>query len=260
MKKWEVSLCILLGFCAALGLKFYYGNASSDALLWILAPTAWWTKILGGPAFLYEPGVGYVNHEIRFIIAPSCAGVRFMMLSLLMLIATFVPRMKSRWHGFTWTALCFPGAWVATGFVNGVRMVLSIYLPELFQGLGLMGGWLSWERLHTMIGTSVYFASLLVLYRIGERISGFLGAEKLPSWGRNGVPALCYSLMVLGIPFFRRVIERDYTGFGPYAAKVLGVCLGILCLTRLGKVVRESKNLRSRIVKGKRGCKREAEL
>ena len=234
MKKREVFGCILFGLLTALGLRCFYGNAGSDALLWILAPTAWWTQILGGPAFLYEPGVGYVNHEIRDIIAPSCAGVRFLTLSLAMLIVIFVPSQKSRRQGYAWTILSIPGAWLFTGIVNGLRMVLSIYLPKLFQGLGLMDGWLTWERLHTIIGTSVYFTALLILYQVGAWISRRMGGRECSRLGGAGVPALWYFLVVLGIPFVRRALAGNYQGFGAYAGVILTVCLSILCLTRIG--------------------------
>ena len=63
-----------------LALKLYGDRAGSEELLWILKPTAWWTSILSGCSFTYQQGAGYVNHSLRFLIAPACAGLRFWMI------------------------------------------------------------------------------------------------------------------------------------------------------------------------------------
>ena len=38
----------LAGFLLILGLKYFYSNACADELKWILTPTAWWVRTLGG--------------------------------------------------------------------------------------------------------------------------------------------------------------------------------------------------------------------
>ena len=76
----------LLGLLMVISLKLYSDQAGSDELIWILRPTAWWTSTLSGFPFTYQQGVGYINHSLRFIIAPACAGLRFLMIACLMLI------------------------------------------------------------------------------------------------------------------------------------------------------------------------------
>ena len=61
----------------AFGLKYHYSKAGSDALVWILTPTATLVEQISGIPFEYETGTGFVNSVHRIIIAPSCAGVYF---------------------------------------------------------------------------------------------------------------------------------------------------------------------------------------
>ncbi len=253
MKKQELALCLFLGFGTALIIKACCGNAGSDQLLWILAPTAWWARILGGLAFTYEPGVGYVNHAVQFIIAPSCAGVRFLTISLMMLTGSFMFRMGSLKQGLTWFAQSLGVAWLYTCLVNGIRMVLSIKLPPVLEAAGMGGTWLTWERLHTIIGTGVYFTALLLLYRLGERLAektmqrkqtgetiqavarageglqetGWRHSRLQPGSGKPGLwkPVLWYILPVLAIPLLNRIFRQDYKGFAEYFQLVGGACL-----------------------------------
>ena len=83
------------GFVVLSCLKLFYSRAGSDELRWILAPTARWAGSLGGIPFAYEAQRGYVNHELRFIIAASCSGVQFMLVSMAALIYGCIHRMKT---------------------------------------------------------------------------------------------------------------------------------------------------------------------
>ena len=82
----------LLSLLALLCLKLFYSRAGADNLTWILTPTTGWVSILSGIPFTYAPGEGYVNHSLRFIIAPSCCGIRFLGITAAMLIFSFLHR------------------------------------------------------------------------------------------------------------------------------------------------------------------------
>lgn len=86
----------LTGLLFILGIKLFYSKASVPDLKWILAPTSLWVRILSGIPFDYEPGSGYVSHSFRFIIAPSCSGVQFMLIAAATLLYSFVHRMPTR--------------------------------------------------------------------------------------------------------------------------------------------------------------------
>ncbi len=51
----------LLALLLILGMKYGYGKADSEELLWILAPTCWWVRFLSGIPFQWIPDVGYVS-------------------------------------------------------------------------------------------------------------------------------------------------------------------------------------------------------
>lgn len=250
---------------AAIALRIYYGGADSDGLLWILAPVAWWVRILSGTAYEYLPGVGYVNHAFQFVIAPSCSGVRFLIIVMLMSVFSFTHRMETAGKRTAWFLGSAAGAYLYTIFVNGIRIVLSIQVPRLLQQADIGAEWLTQKQLHTVIGTAVYFISLLILYRTAEYLSlkmaenGEAGRNMDPEKkegirpaGRKQVfflpPVLWYSSAVLGIPFLNRAWNHNWEGFTEYVCVVTGVCLPVLLLTWfLKKVVSEHSEKLQRI-------------
>ena len=85
----------LVGTAVIIIIKVFYGHAAASRLTWILTPTAWWVRTLSRIPFEYDPIAGYVNYPLRFIIAPSCSGVQFMMIVIAMLIFSYVHRMDT---------------------------------------------------------------------------------------------------------------------------------------------------------------------
>ena len=211
---------------------YFCRTSDSDALTWMLTPTAWWVSILGGIPFEYLPHQGYVNHLWQFVIAPSCAGCRFMLITFLMLVFSFGKNESARgpekqwaWFGFS---LVF--AYVSTILVNGIRIVASIYLPVVLERKQLMVGWLTPDRLHTLIGTVTYFISLCVIYLLALSI-----CQRHTIQHRNlTVPAFWYLLVVLALPFVKRVYHHDLAGFGTYAAVIGGVCGSVCVIMAVG--------------------------
>lgn len=266
---------IFITAAAAVALIMYYFCRvnDSDALKWILTPTAWWVSILGGIPLEYLPHQGYVNHLWQFVIAPSCAGCRFMLITFLMMV--FLPgrekdaetkrhniREKRIWFGCSMLV-----AYVFTIFVNGIRIVASIYLPALLERKQLMGGWLTPDRLHTLIGTVTYFISLCVMYpavlSVHDRIAGGFKGRRMMAWqeskqddartvvdsavrtvrsGRLLVPAFWYLLFVLALPFVKRIYHHDLAGFGSYAAVIAGVCGSVCVVMAVGEWIRSSNS------------------
>lgn len=167
-----------MGFAAILGIKYYYSNAGCGDLQWILAPTAWWAGFLGGIPFVYQSNAGYVSHSYEFIIAPSCSGVQFMMVTMATLLFSFAHRMRTRKRALLWVALSLGGSYLLTVFVNGIRIVLSIYLPLLLKPERNME-WLTPARLHTTIGIAVYFTFLSAAYQGADCISSKINGNPL---------------------------------------------------------------------------------
>lgn len=160
-----------------LAVKVFYRAADSDSLLWILAPTTWWVRILSGIPFAYSAQVGYVSHAYRFIIAVMfrravfAAGVCHA--GIFLHAYGGICEEKYCWMGFS---AIF--AYASTVFVNGIRITVSIYLPLVLADAGVMSGWLNAQRLHTIIGTFVYFSMLFVVYAIAGKICKRLFACK----------------------------------------------------------------------------------
>lgn len=249
----------LVGALVILGIKYYYSQADCDSLLWILAPTTHWVELLSGIPFTYVSGTGYVNHSLRLWIAPSCSGVRFMIITISMLIFSFVhivaspkksPDLKTSLRvirGLGWIAASIAFSWLFTVFVNGLRIITAIYLPLYLDRAGLMKGSLTADRLHTMIGVVVYFIALLTLYRLAayfiQRRSGSTeqtantnqspesyNKQFLPMFARKCIsPVFWYFFMTVGLPFLNRAYLNGTAEFMEYAV-LITCCLALILL------------------------------
>lgn len=234
----------LLTVLAYLAMRYLNRITDSDALLWILAPTTRWAGILGGIPFEYLPHAGYVNHDYRFLIAPSCSGIRFMSIVFLMLIFSFVHRIPSARLKCLWFGTSAVFAYLSTIFVNGIRIVTAIYLPIPLERAGLLNGWLNPDRLHTLIGIVIYFSSLCAIYPIALSLCnhpllkasasqmGELPDQPAPKF-RLLVPAFWYLLAVLILPFAGRIFHGNWEHFASYAVLTMGACLILLAVFSL---------------------------
>lgn len=263
----ENCIFYLVGILIVLGIKFYYSQADCDSLLWILAPTTHWVELLSGIPFTYISGTGYVNHSLRLLIAPTCSGVRFMVTAIATLVFSFVHSVASLQEsavakpsrrilrGFGWIGASIVFSWLFTVFVNGLRIITAIYLPIYLDSAGLMGGALTPDRLHTMIGIVVYFVALLTLYRLAgcllprlsctveqSRKSGLTEQPQNTNSSPNAYreqfwpvfirkcmpPIFWYFFMTLGLPILSRSYLNGLAEFTEYAVLIACCCTLIL--------------------------------
>lgn len=231
------------GFVVLLCLKLFYSRAGSDELRWILAPTARWAGSLGGLSFAYEAQQGYINHEMRFIIASSCSGVQFMLVCMAALIYGCIHRMKTGKKKAVWLVGSVIFSYLLTVFVNGIRIVLAIYLPLRLEAVLTGGGWLTAQRLHTLIGIVVYFIALLVVYQAADVTAGIVEGEARYQHRRFkwAVPVFWYFSIVLGIPFLNGAWGKNRDGFAEYAVLVTIVTVGIILLLWLASAARNGR-------------------
>lgn len=252
-------------------IRLFYRDGSAQALKWLLAPTGQVVKLISRLPFYWEPGVGYVNHDLHFIIAPSCSGLTFLTIVSAMLIFSFLHRIPDRdtdkglWSmeikSGLWVVLSMVTAYACTILANSVRILLAIFLPIWGERYGLLPEGLTGETLHTMIGTATYFGSLLLLYGMGNFgfVSLFYGdrKRKLQKKEHPGnkkgsgilacrlIPLFWYLSAVLGIPFVLSVLHRDLGSFMSYGFPVLLVCAGV-CILSLSRTalnqVRQKKS------------------
>jgi exosortase K len=236
----ENALFYVIGLLIAFGLKYFYHNAGSDDLNWILVPTARVVEYLSGIHFERELYIGLVNHAYRFIIVPSCAGVNFLTITFSTIFFSFVHRLKGMGRKSLWLGISAGFAYLLTLVANALRIIAAIYLYRA----DIYGGWVTMERIHRIEGVFIYFFFLLVAYLTVERV--FQGvALKTPGERRSPapegkefmhiirrclVPFFWYSLIGLGIPLVRMTYRQDVATFTEHFSSVTLVCLCILLL------------------------------
>lgn len=147
-------------------LKRHYSTADAEALQWILAPTAWFVETVVRAPFVFEHQAGYVNTDLRFAIAPSCAGVNFMIIAICTAALGFVTQMRSLRAKLALLFASVVVAYVATLGVNTARIVIALLLQA--HPVSIAG--LSSGQIHHAEGIIVYFASLCALYLFADRL------------------------------------------------------------------------------------------
>ena len=218
---------------AVLVLNALYRSGDSSLLTWILAPTSRWAGILSGLSFEPLPGKGYVNEAIRFLITPSCSGVRFLQIVILMLVFSHTHHIRGGAGRLLWLPFCFGFSYLSTVLVNGGRIALAIYLPEWMERAGIRVPGLTPDRLHMLIGTVVYFSFLLLLQPAAAALTDrfFVDPQAFRSDRRILstliMPVFWYFLAVLAVPFAKRLITGDMEGFARYAIPIVLTCLVI---------------------------------
>ncbi len=215
----------LTGFLLLLGMKYFYSRTNVNSLTWLLAPTAWWVQALSDIPFHFVPYEGYVNHTYQFVIARSCSGMQFMIITIATLLFPFVPQMDTERKKIRWTISILPASYMLTILVNIIRILLSIYLPVIMQK-SLSGSFLTPARLHTLIGTFVYFTSLFLIYHLAGLFSRQSFLKILP-------PVFFYLALVLGVPLLNRSWQNGEKQFAEYALLVVCVCLIVIFLYRI---------------------------
>ena len=158
-----------------------------------------------------------------------------MLITFTMMVFSFTRLMDSARKKVCWAGFSAVFSYISTIFVNGIRITVSIYLPLVLMDKNLMPGWLTAEKLHTIIGTSVYFSMLFAIYYLaGKFFSRFFGQTgSTKPQGQTVyfiVPVFWYFVMVLGIPFAGRLYRNDWTGFWQYTVLVISICSCVMLL------------------------------
>lgn len=147
----------------ALLLKYHYSTAGAHELQWMLWPLAWLTQTLSGLDFIRADTGDWINLDNNVAIVKSCAGVNFMILSLLVYARRMQPRVSAA--GTTGrllpltagcVILCLAAAWGAALLVNTLRIIAAIYLYQ--QEIAFAN--FSMEQIHRVAGVLIYFPAL----------------------------------------------------------------------------------------------------
>lgn len=212
---------LLVALGAALALKRFYGTASAAELRFLLAPTTALVELAGGHRFEWTPR-GYVSAELRFVVAPACAGVNFLVAAFAGLVLGFVRPARSARQNVAVLLASAAAAYVTAVVANAVRLLIAI--PLWTRGVSL--GWLTGPRLHELAGVTVFLGMLLLLHAAARRVAA------APAHGL--LPLLPYAGVVLGVPLLRGAGRRPefWAHAGVVAAGLLVAILAVLALRR----------------------------
>jgi len=228
-----------LALLVAYGLKYQYSHAGSDDLIWVLRPTAFLVERISGIPFEKELNTGFVNYDHQVIIAPSCAGVNFMIILFCLSAFYGLSRMKGLISMKIWIGISLVVAYAYTLLVNTIRIIISIYTYETgrFQSL------LTAEGLHRVEGILIYFVCLYLFYVLLEKAMGLIKYRgfkekaidmKIMSFKKTltaGLtPIFWYCSVSLGIPILNRAYLGGSSEFIKHSVIVLALCLLVYVL------------------------------
>ena len=225
----------------ALALKYHYSRSGSDALIWMLTPTAEVVEQVSGVRFTWEHHTGFVSQDRRVIIAPSCAGINFMLMAFGMAVFSGIGYFSNKRDKGFWLAGCLAGSYLLTIAVNAGRIIVSMLLYDA----DIYTAWLTPQRIHRLTGTLIYFLALrlfyiLIIWVLSRRTDGYADspiigisnrkiAEKWGYWSDIGlVPLFWYGLFALGIPLLHTAGGLSHTLLMEHSWMVISGCLLVI--------------------------------
>ena len=214
--------------------------ASVDDLDFIIGPTAWWTETLSGNTFKRVPGLGYINNTNEFIIVSSCSGINFLIVLFSTLLYSFIHRLSTKKGKLLWLVFGLLFSYIITIGVNGLRIILSMYLFNL----NIYGAFITPERVHRLEGVVVYFVSLFILFLLLDRkvvpwlCKGACEFDTVNSRQRKHLakpmkrvimtcvpPIFWYFMLTVGIPIVNSGYKKEGVQFLEHSAVIISVSL-----------------------------------
>ena len=235
--KFENALWYRIVLLIACGIKYHYSKAGSDALIWILAPTAGLVEKISRIPFEYEALTGFVNSAQRIIIAPSCAGVNFLIIAFCMATFCGLHRFRQPEHKLFWLMISAINAYALTLVVNTLRIILSIHMYRV----DIYGAWITPLRVHRLAGIVIYFFFLCLFYMImnkglrrlllknntkqtGDTRSGPSRSAHLRWPSITMTPLIWYALITLGVPLVNAAYLGNSARFAEHLGMVISGC------------------------------------
>lgn len=224
----------LLALSLAALIKHYFSQAGADDLDWVLGPSCALVSWVGGIALSHEPGAGYITHEYHMVVGPACAGVNFFIIAILALYFSFQQRFANAARKSLWLAQSVALAYAATIASNGLRILGAAHL----YSLDVHGGYWNPERLHRMLGTVIYSASLFALCAVVGRFAGGKAAAREHSLWTRLVPLGSYIGVAVGVPLLNRAYVHNPGRFLEHALVVVVTCGAVAGFASLAKFAR----------------------
>ena len=237
----QYGIFYLFALLIAFGLKYHYSRAGSDDLLWILRPTAGLVEYLSGIKFENEANTGFVSQGYQIIIAPSCAGINFLIVAFCMAVFAGLHVIKHCWLKHLWLAASLACAYILTVAVNSLRIIAAIYS----YNAAIYFSWITPERVHRLEGIVIYFFFLCLFYMIIIRTvqRNRQGAVRKPisairhycaendyiRWACSGlIPLFWYGLITLGVPVFSGAFQENSSRFKEHSWTVILASVAVL--------------------------------
>ena len=248
---WQNGVFYVMTLLIALGLKYHYSRAGSGELVWVLGPTAGLVEHISGIQFDSEANTGFVSREYRIIIAPSCAGINFLIMVFCMAVFSGIHVIKHLGSKLLWLAASLVCAYILTITVNTLRIIASIYS----YSADIYLGWITPARVHRLEGIVIYFFFLCLFYMIiiktihrlrpaaagGKKITAvrFCGGQTdYCRWACSGLIPLCwYGLIALGVPLFTGAFQENVSRFKEHSWTVFGASVTVLAVIFLIQLV-----------------------
>lgn len=160
----------------ALLLKYHYSTATVAELQWMLQPLADVLGMLTGHEFHRDSSGVWVSIPADVRLVQACAGVNFMLMSLLNYAWVFRPDNREESTFWTWLGsqllLLFAvviAAWATALLANTLRIVTAMWLQSddgFLHAIGIQGA-----DIHRLIGLAIYLPLLSLQMLSGNRVS-----------------------------------------------------------------------------------------
>ena len=222
---------IFAGFvilAAALVMKIFYSRATSEELTWLVGPIAFILELFTDFSFVREAGFGWVDFDHNIVIAPSCAGVNFLIIAFCM--SSFLMLSRSRSPGGMFTVIGISGlaSYAVTVLACAARILLSVHVFRL----DIYSGWLTPDAVHRAVGVCMYYLFLCFYFHLLGRFSphnsqAIEGTDGVCVSMRSGLvfltPLFWYLTFSLGVPFLNGAYSAVPGSFLRHALCVGGV-------------------------------------
>jgi exosortase K len=261
---WQNGIFYILALFIALGLKYHYSRAGSADLVWVLGPTACLVEHISGIQFESEANTGFVSRGYRIIIAPSCAGINFLIIVFCMAMFSGIHVIRRSGSKLLWLATSLVCAYILTVAVNTLRIIASIHS----YNADIHFGWLTPARVHRLEGIVIYFFFLCLFYMIiiklvhrirqgagGKNITAARYCDGQTDYFRCActclIPLIWYGLITLGVPLFTGSFQENVSRFKEHSWTVICASLTILAIIFLIQLVRRRI---ARIIENRLDC------
>ena len=211
---WVLAVVALVAY----GLKRHYADASTEALSWILTPTAHLAGLVTGVAFTAVPGEGYFSAERMFLIEKACAGVNFMIAAFAMVAFALLHRVRSVGEGARVLGVSLLASYAAAVIVNTVRISIAMWLADHPVPLSSLTA----ADVHRLEGITVYFGGLVLLYEVVRRVDG-------GEFRNLALPLVCYYVITLVVPFVNGAAHDVFFSHALVVLLVPPVLIALAC-------------------------------